>query len=133
MSRPLSLPTPLHQEVGDITVSPTRNCLSSSNYKHVSRTTYSFSHVAFPMGKSFHLIRYSLMLLIWRFFSQTYSISSGIRTSCPSSSRGGITSRGMMCWPMALFRQDTWKTLCILLPRGSSSSQAMAPTFLLIL
>jgi hypothetical protein len=103
MPRPLSLPRPLHQEVGDITVSPARNCLSSSNSKPVSRTTCSFSHVASSMGKSFHLIRYSLMLLFQSLFSRTYSISFGIRTSCPSSSKGGNTSRGVMCCSMALF------------------------------
>ena len=85
------------------------------------------------MGRFFHLTKYSLMLLFLNLFYLNSSISFGISTNCRSSSKGGNSSIGMMCLPMALFKQDTWKTLCILLPCGRSSSYATTPTFLFTL
>jgi hypothetical protein len=79
------------------------------------------------------LIKYSLMFLFLSLFSLTSNTSFGISINCPYSSKGGSSSIGMMCFPMALFKQDTWKTLCILLPGGRSSSYAMTPTFLFTL
>lgn len=80
-------------------------------------------HETFSSSRFFHLIRYFEITHPLNFFSCTTMVVSRINYSFPSSSSGGNLVEVVTC-PTTFFRQDTWKTLWILLSLGSSNSYA---------
>ena len=106
----------------DITVLPAWNCFSSNNCKIGCCKTCSPSHVVSSVGNYFHCTKYSRVTLFLSFFSRTYRIHFGIHTRSPSSSNGGNSMDGALCFPTIFLRFDTWNILWILISSRSSST-----------
>jgi hypothetical protein len=110
-----------HQRERDITVLPSRDCLSSRNIKPGCCRICSPSHVASSTGSPLHLTRHSLIIQLLNPHSLCSKTSSGTNSNCPSSSSGGNSSEVVTCSPTTFLRQETWNTLWILLPSDSYS------------
>ena len=114
---------------GDITVLPTQHFFSSKNFIFECFKIFSSSYVASSLGRFFHCTKYSLIVLLLNLLSLVFKTFYKTSVRCNSSSKGGSVSEMTIYWPIDLFRQETWNTLWILLPSGSSNSYATSPIF----
>ena len=110
---------------GDMIVLPYQVCLSTSRSKLGFCNIFSPSQVASSMGNHFHCNRYSLMVLFLSLISLICNTFSGTNTKWPSSFKGGSSYDATTCWLTAFFKHDTWKTLFIFLPDGSSTHRSL--------
>ena len=87
---------------------PTQYCLSSSNSKFGCCKICSSSQVASSLGKSFHCTKYYFIVMFLNLLSLVFNILSRMRTSFPSSSKGGKLYKTKVCFPITFFRHETW-------------------------
>ena len=126
---------------GGITVLPTQDCLSSSNFIFGFYKIFSSSHVSSSLGRSFHFTKYYLMVLLLNILSLVFKIFFGTSVRWPSSSKGGSISEVTIFWPRSFLRQETWNTLWIysllevlihMLPPQSSELPCMGRNILVL-